>query len=504
MRFPVLWVCLFLGSIHAEELKPASTLPELQQRLAECVSQPKYAGAQWGVKVVSLDTGRTVFDFNSRKLLSPASNTKLYTVALALDRLGPDYRIKTSAFASARPRPDGTLDGDLIIYGRGDPTINARLHSNDVFQTLEPLAAALSRCGVTRISGDLVGDSSFFRGPEFGSGWVWEDTQYGYGAEISALTIDDNVVQGIVEPGARVGEPCRIRLVPPTSGLMLSNRTQTAVAGTQREIKFYRPPSENVLYVSGKLAVGTTNFTDQVPAHDPSRLFVSWLKESLERHGIILRGRLRTLNWLDRQASPIDTGRWVELTTLESLPVREISREIQKTSRNLYSDLLLAHIGEISREASDPAEMTSEELGVRELKKFLAGAGVSPEEFFFEEGSGLSRDNLTTADATVTLLQHMSRHKQFTPFIDALPIAGVDGTLSNRMKATPAAANARAKTGSLRWANSLSGYVTTAAGEHLAFSLMLNRQHPAEASTARADLDLITARLAGFTGRSSD
>ena len=195
----------------------------------------------------------------------------------------------------------------------------------------------------------------------------------------------------------------------------------------------------------------------------------------------------------------------VELGSLESPPIRDVVRDVFKQSQNLYTDLLLAEVGERDRAADTPPDRTSEELGIRALNRFLAEAGLNKEEVLFEEGSGLSRDNLTTPNATVTLLQFMSRHKHAAIYAQALPVAGVDGTLRERMKGTPAVGNVRAKTGTLHWASSLSGYVTSAAGEHLAFSLMLNRYHPTEANhSARAELDNIAVLLAGFTGRSDE
>src|ERR1035441_4682334 len=173
----LLFVALVASSSLAQEQKPPATLAELRQRLAAHVGQPKYDAALWGVKIVSLDTGVTLFEQNPQKLFSPASNSKLYTVALALDRLGADYRIKTSLYAKARPDEAGTLKGDLIVYGRGDPTINARLHGGDIYKALEPLVFALTNAGVNRIAGDLVGDESYFRGPPLGSGWVWDDLE---------------------------------------------------------------------------------------------------------------------------------------------------------------------------------------------------------------------------------------------------------------------------------------------------------------------------------------
>jgi D-alanyl-D-alanine carboxypeptidase/D-alanyl-D-alanine-endopeptidase (penicillin-binding protein 4) len=496
------FVVLLASSILAQEQKPPATLAELRQRLAAHVNQPKYDAALWGVKIVSLDTGVTIFEQNPQKLFSPASNSKLYTVALALDRLGADYRIKTSLYAKAKPNPAGTLKGDLIVFGRGDPTINARLHEGDIFKALEPLVSALTNAGVKRIAGDLVGDESYFHGPPFGSGWAWDDLEHYYGAEISALTINDNTLQAVVKPGARVGAPCQLALQPVTAWLSLNNQMKTVERGATRKVHFDHPLCQNLICLSGQMPIDDVGYTNEVTLHNPAGLFVSLFKQALARQGIKVTGKLRSVNWLDRQAQPLDRDELVELGTVESPPLRDLAREVEKPSQNLYTDLLLAHVGEKFRPADSSADETSENLGIRELNKFLAEAGLKPGEVILEEGSGLSRDNLTTPNATVALLQFMSRHKFAQVYLEALPIAGVDGTLKNRMKGTPAAGNVRAKTGTLRWANSMSGHVTTAAGEHLIFSLMVNRCY--EARRARGDLDTIGVLLAGFTGRTNE
>jgi len=503
MALVVLLAGLAPGPVSGREEQAGATVAELRERLAALLSQPRFGAALWGVKIVSLDTGKSLFEHNAGKLFSPASNAKLYTVALALDRLGPDYRIRTSLYAKSEPDPGGTLPGDVIVYGRGDPTINARLRGGDLLKALEPLAAALANAGVKRIAGDLIGDASFFRGPEFGSGWAWDDAEHDYGAEISALTIDHNLVQAAVRPAERLGAACRLTLWPAGGDLTLSNRTETVAKGGRRTVRFYRPPNENVVYVLGQMPLEDAGLTEGLPVHNPAGLFIALFREALAAHGITLGGRLRTLNWLDRQVDPLDYGRMVELGAMESLPLREIAGEVQKPSQNLYADLLLAHVGERQRGPDTPPERTSEELGIRQLEPFLDRAGVQRGDVFLDEGSGLSRQDLTTPNATVALLGFMSRHPCGQSFLEALPIAGVDGTLKDRMKNTLAAGNVRAKSGSLRWADCLSGYVTSAAGERLAFCLMLNRYHGAGgARSGRADLDAIAVMLAGLAGRS--
>ena len=489
-------------SASGQQTNPPATLPELQQRLAEHLSQPKFAAAIWGVKIVSLDSGQTTFEHNQQKLFSPASNSKLYTVALALDQLGADYRIKTSLYAKEKPNKRGVLKGDLMIYGRGDPTINARLHGDDIYNAIEPLVIALTNAGVKRIAGDLIADESYFHGPPFGSGWAWDDMEYYYGAEISALTINDNTLQVLVKPGERVGLPCKLTLSPATAYVTFSNRTETVEKDGKPTISFYRPLEENVIYATGRMPLEAADHKDQITIHKPPALILVFFKQALARHGIKVNGKLRTMNWLQRQDKPVQCDKMVELGALESLPLREIAREVMKPSQNLYTDLLLAHVGEKTRSSDTSPERTSEELGIHELRQFLQKAGIPAGEVLFEEGSGLSRNNLTTPNATSALLQFMNRHPCAGAYLEALPIAGVDGTLKNRMKGTAAAGNVRAKTGTLRWANSLSGHVTTAAGEHLIFSIMLNRYHNTDPKqSGRAEIDAIAVMLASFTGR---
>lgn len=488
------------GPVEARaEFQGAATLEELRDRLSAIVDQRRYSAAQWGIKIIEVQGGETIFEHNPGQLFSPASNSKLYTVALGLDRFGVDHRTKTSLYSAAEPDAEGVLQGDLVVYGRGDPTFNRRIHQNDPFYGLQRLASALTNAGVRRISGNLVGDTSFIRGHPFGSGWTWDDQFYYYGAEISSLTVNDNLVVCSVLPGTAPGEPCTFRFEPPTRLFKVHNRARTVAADRPRDIRLTRLPSRNELYLTGELPVGGTPFRDDVTVHEPAGLFLELFAQALARSGVTVLGTNRVADWLDEPA-PVDG--LVKVGAVESLPMRDIAREIQKPSQNLYTDLLLAQVGERTRTSQTPPFETSEDLGIRELSRFLAQAGVPRGHVLFEEGSGLSRNNLTTPAATVALLRYMANHKAAEPWMDALPIAGVDGTLRNRMKGTPAAGKVRAKTGTLRWANSLSGYVTTAAGEQLAFCLMLNRYFNADGTrTGRAELDAIAAELAGFQGK---
>jgi D-alanyl-D-alanine carboxypeptidase/D-alanyl-D-alanine-endopeptidase (penicillin-binding protein 4) len=499
----------------------------LRARILAHISQPRFKSAAWGIKVVCLSNGVTVFEHNAAKYFTPASNAKLFTAALALDSLGPGYRIKTSLYAARRPGPDGTLRGDLIVYGRGDPTISATFNSGDYYAGLEPLAAALRSAGVRRIRGNLIGDESYFKGAPFGSGWGWDDLQWYYGAEVSALSIDDNSLDLSIKAAGREGAACSIELGPSTGLVTIVNRTVTGGRASKRNLSIYRPVAENVIYVSGCLPVGDSGYTGHIAVHRPAELFVSMFKEVLRRHGIAVSGGTKTVDWLYRQAVPFDASRAVELGSIASRPLAEIVREMLKSSQNLYAQLLLLQVGanrvanssrplsvgakatpkpETSSQSNPDQEQpdfsTTEQNGLQQLKAFFEKVGLDPGTALLEEGAGLSRRDQVTPASIVTLLAVMNRHPCAAEFADALPVAGIDGSLTNRMIGTVAAGNVRAKTGTLRYANALSGYVTTGSGELLAFSVLLNNYTPVEQSSpARDEVDAVAAMLAAFTGR---
>ena len=297
------------------------------------------------MKIVSLDSGKIIFEHNAGKYFNPASNAKLYSAALALDRLGADYRIKTSLYSTARPNATGTLKGDLIIYGRGDPVMTASLNDGDYFKPFEPLVQQLANAGVRRIEGDLVGDESYFATPPIGSGWEWDDLQEYYGAEVSALTINDNALDLFVKPAERAGLPCRVTTGPVTSFVTLMNRTQTAPKGTEARVVVYRPVGENIIYVSGRLPVDHKGYKGSVSVHNPAGLFANLFKDALARRGITVTGRARTIDWKYREVTPIDFAKLVELGFVESLPLKDIVRETLKPSQNLYAQLLLLQVG---------------------------------------------------------------------------------------------------------------------------------------------------------------
>jgi D-alanyl-D-alanine carboxypeptidase/D-alanyl-D-alanine-endopeptidase (penicillin-binding protein 4) len=507
---PRLWPTLLLSALLAGQASaaaitnPIPSLAELRANLSNHISAPRFAAAAWGVKVVSLDTGKTLFEHDAGKLLSPASNSKLFTVALALERLGADYRVRTSLYAGQRPASNGTLEGDLILYGRGDPGFRAELHNNDLLRALAPLVAALTNAGVRYVKGDLIADESFLAGLPYGAGWSWDDLQNGYGARLSALTLNDNCATLTARPGLRAGEPLRLELAPPGSSLRVENLTTTAPLGASNTFTLVRLPGEGTVRAVGQLPLAAPAVVETLPVPEPARWFGENFKQALARNGVQVSGQVKVVNWLDRRTTPFEPAKWVELGTVASVPLSQLAAWILKPSQNLYTDLLLGHLGSLALATNTVGRSeTSEDAGIRELGRFLRSAGISPGQVIFEEGSGLSRNNLVTTAAIVRLLAFMDRHPCAAAWREALPIAGLEGTLQRRMKGTPAEGNVRAKTGTLRWANSVAGYVTTAAGERLAFSVMLNRYSNTGGSRAtRDEIDAVPIWLASLTQRS--
>ncbi len=479
---------LVLVALTSVALLRAASLAE---EMSAFLTQPRFDGAMWGVKVVSLESGQTLFEHQPRLRLSPASNSKLYVGALALAQLGADYRIRTPLRATAAVNAAGEIPGDLVVAGRGDPSWGAREGKHEFWSIFAPFIEALQRADVKRIRGDVVADGTWLRQPPDGAGWTVDDMNYDYGAEISGITLLDNFVELRVTPGAQPGDPCAFEVLEPLSGLTFVNRTRTLAAGATATVETRRAAGTNVVEVIGGVAVDAKSGKAEAPVPRPTQWFAIALKAALERAGIRVDGQARSLIWPEAPARAD-----VRLGEIVSPPLRDMVTGFMKPSQNLETDLIFGHLGELRRDDKTPADQRSDTLALEALKEFAAEVGIAPNDLIFEEGSGLSRNNLTTADATARLLVFMAKHCEANAFLASLPIAGVDGSLRRRMKGSPAENNVRAKTGGLRWAASLSGYVTLGTGERVAFSFMLNRHVASNGRRAWQEIDDLTVLLA--------
>jgi D-alanyl-D-alanine carboxypeptidase/D-alanyl-D-alanine-endopeptidase (penicillin-binding protein 4) len=499
----------------ARSIQPSPNAPraltELRSRIEQIAHQPALEAGFFAVKIVSLESGQEIYEQNENKFVRPASNMKLYTVAAAFDRLTPNYHFITSVYAREKP-DDGKIKGDLTVYGRGDPSIAARFNGGDYFKGINDLADRIVVAGVKHIKGDLVGDESYFNGAPLGSGWEWDDLIWSYGASVSALNINDNAVDLTVKPGGSVGAPVVVTTGPPATTFMtISNRATTSARGSKNELQLFRGVGENTLEVTGSIPLGDAGFIGGVAIPDPALAFVAMLRDALTKRGVKIDGRVRTVNARSggsiapnpavpptQSTGPSSSLPAVEIASLQSPAFSLIAAHTLKSSQNQYTEMILRTLGKMNR---TDANKSNEESGLDVLRKFLREAGVADSDLVLSDGSGLSRNDMITANATVQLLTFMSKHRYFAQFREALPIAGVDGTLRTRMKGTPAEGNVRAKTGSLSSVASLSGYVTTAGGEHLVFSMMLNN-YPDAGAVRRDSIDAIAILLAAFAGKS--
>ena len=491
--------------------KPA-TLAELQTAIAALLDQPKFAAARWGVRIITPD-GRAIFERDADKTFMPASNLKLYTTSAALDAFGPDFRIKTSVYA-AKPVRSGLLRGDLILYGRGDPNLSPRFDTDDPkryselkpadkITAIERLADQIKSRGVKIIAGDLIGDDSYFAGDLLGPGWEWDDAQFYYGAEVSALTVNDNSVSFTITPARRVGDKPTIRVQPQTNYVNITNHAKTSDGG-QTRIGVHRPLNQNSIEFFGSIPRGAREFEVDIAVHDPASFAATLLKEALLRRSVRVQGRVKRLDAVARIAEPFDESKLVEIASVESPPLAELLRVVNKQSQNLHTELMLRQLG--AQQTTAPTELddygrpkSTAARGNEVRRQFLQKAGVEIQPLSLRDGSGLARQNLVTPRSTSRLLEFMLTHQHFNVWRESLVVAGVDGTLERRMRDTAATNNFRGKTGTLSYANALSGYVTTKRGQSLILSLMGNN-YTGAGREVTAVLDQICVMLAEFEG----
>jgi D-alanyl-D-alanine carboxypeptidase/D-alanyl-D-alanine-endopeptidase (penicillin-binding protein 4) len=491
--------------------KPA-TLAELQSRIAALLDQPKFASARWGARIITTEGG-AVFERDVDKTFMPASNMKLYTSAAALDAFGPDFKIKTSVYATRPVGKNGVLNGDLILYGRGDPNLSPRFDTDDPdrynelkpadkITAIERLADQVRAAGVKTVTGNLIGDDSFFAGDLLGPGWEWDDAQFYYGAEVSALTVNDNSATFTVTPATRAGKPPQIKIQPQTGYLKIINNARTVADGPTR-IGVNRPLDSNTMEFFGTIPRGASEFKVDLAVHDPARFAAELLKEALARRGVRLRGRVERYDAVFRVAKPFDESELLEVASAESQPLSEMLKVINKQSQNLHAELMLRQLGTRRADARSLDDygrpVSTAALGAEIRRQFLQRAGIEVAPLSLRDGSGLARQDLVTPRSTARLLEFMFTHPRAKTWLESLTVAGVDGTLERRLRDSAAANNLRGKTGTLTYVNALSGYVTTKSGQPLILSLMGNN-YTGPGRETTVVMDQICVMLAEFEG----
>jgi len=488
-------ILFFLVGLVAHLTSPASeTLPAALQHSLE---QPLFQHASCGVSVVDADSGRVLYEWNAHRLLKPASCAKIFTAALALDVLGAKTRFATEFIPDGPISARGVLQGNLILRGAGDFSLAARFHQGNSTQAVHSIVQTLRLAGLRRIEGDIVADDALFQGPPFGTGWTWDDLRYAYGAEVSALSLDDNVLEVEWTPGETLHGP--VRFLPPPGGSYFDwdlTSLHTAPAGTTRALEFERTRDSRRVRVRGSLPVGTAPWKDAVPIAQPALYFAHRLREALISNGISVRGQPRHTPGASQSSAR--TKRSAPPISWLSPDVATLVAAMMKPSQNLYAQSLLLQVG--ARSSHSLTASTTEDAGIRVLQDFVANAGIPAAEVRLDDGAGLSRSSLVTPAALVAMLRYMDRHRHRQAFLESLPIASVDGTLRRRFVDTPLAGKLQGKTGTLRYVHTLAGFLTHTSGRRLVFAIMLNAYDPPRpAPTGREALDDLVLRLAHST-----
>ncbi len=450
----------------------------LAGKINELIEKSEFSDARWGVFVVSLADGRVVAGRDAQKLFTPASTLKIITSVVALDKLGADFRWKTRVFAKEKIE-NGSLDGDLILYGEGAPDLSE--------EGIQNLVNQLKAKGLQRVKGSVVGDESYFTGDKIGDGWAWNELQWYYGAEASALSINRNLVNvSLQEDGKPKAEPA-------TDYVEFSGAVAALQNGEQESIGLQRGLGNNKIYVWGE----GKNLDVRVAVENPALWSAKILHDALIKNGIAVEGGAKSADW--KSENKFNPENASELANVESQTLGEIVRRMNKDSVNLYAELILRTLGKkFGAEAPDEnpkARKTrgDDAAGAAVIKKWLKDSGGSLQETeSIRDGSGLSRLNFVTPETIGRALVAGNQIKAPEIFKSSLPVAGADGTLRGRLGNT--AGRIRAKTGSIMFVNSLAGYARREQ-ETLAFVILCNNE------TRKADssvlIDAIAASLLG-------
>lgn len=464
----------------------------LEQRIAALLDTPAARRAAWGILAVRAADGRVLYERNARVPMTPASNTKLVSTALALLRLGPDYRFVTRVLAAQAPDAEGRLRGDLRLAGGGDPTLSGRVvpytkdaQDGDPLGPLAELADQVVRRGVKAIDGDIVGDATRWPGPPYPAGWAVGDMTWEYGAPVSALAVNDNAVRLSVRPGRGEGEPAAVEFLPPVEPFTVHNTVRTR-AGVERRIEVMRAPGSSVLEIRGVAPPGGGAAVQWLAVPDPAQFAAEVFALLLRQRGIVIRGQAR--GWTRAPGAGWREPEGVELARRESPPLEELARIVNKVSQNLHAEMLLRETAHVLR-----GEGTAR-AGAEEMAALLKEAGAEEAEFDLEDGSGLSRRALLSASALTALLRHMEWKGMGEMFRSLLPVAGSDGTLNGRFRGMADVSAIRAKTGSLSHVAALSGYAGQDPARRVAFSVLVNG-FTAPASEVRALVDKIAVEI---------
>jgi D-alanyl-D-alanine carboxypeptidase/D-alanyl-D-alanine-endopeptidase (penicillin-binding protein 4) len=439
--------------------------------------------------IKSLSDDQTIYALNPRKLLMPASTMKVVTLAVAADRLGWDYRYQTRVLTVGTIE-GGVLNGDLLVVGSGDPSLDD--WDGAATAVFDRWAALLKERGIRSINGRVVGDDNAFDDDGLGTGWAWDDLGASYATSVGGLQYNENTARVTVGPGPAAGEPASIATQPEAAQLTLRNLVRTAPAGNPASVQIRLLPLTSTLELRGAVPVDARPFVRNTSVPNPTVYFANAVRIALARNGIDVTGPAVDIDDV-RDTPSREAGQLV--TEEVSAPLPQLATTMMKFSQNLYAETLLKTLG------VGVQTVGSSEAGRAAIRATLERWNIPTSDMLMVDGSGLSRYNLITPGAMVAILSHIFHDDRLHDrFVDALPSAGIDGTLADRMKGTAASGNVRAKTGSFSNARAIAGFVRTAGNESLAFAIIANN-YGVESSVIDSATDAIVVALAQFSER---
>lgn len=434
----------------------------------------------WGVVVTSVTTGDTLVSHNADVGFMPASTQKLFTTVLAFDRLGVQHQLSTDVLRDGAIDASGTLRGSLILRGGGDPSLSSRYRGGMPEGAMRELARVVSTAGITRITGDIVGDATAFESRRVPEGWLSRYLDASYAARVSALSLNENLLHVAITPN---GGRTQVALRPALSGFTIVNNSKVRGRTTRARLSVSRR-GDRTIVVSGWIGTRANLRVYTVVVDDPAKYATAAFRKALEEAGVTVEGAT-TLG-----ATPTSA---VAIGSLPSPPLVELVRVMNGDSDNHFAELLLRD----AARGPDGAAVGSAQLANEQLRSLLGErAGSMPHSIKVADGSGLSSANRITPRAQTELLMYAHRAPWAREFESTLPVAGMTETLRHRMNGSAAHGNLKAKTGTTNDAIALSGYVTARSGELLAFSMLYNGR---EGYNARETIDAMGATLAGFT-----
>lgn len=480
---------------------PARTpMQRFRDSVDAMVNDVQFRNAHWGILVVDPSKGDTLYSHNADKLFMPASNQKIVTSAVGLSTLGPDYQWQTTV--ELRGKTAGhTFMGDVVMHGRGDPSWSDAMHAGSAMAALAPVADAFAARGIKRIVGNIVDDDGVFSDEPYGFGWAYDDFDFGYSAPVDALLFNEGFFTVTLHAGRKVASPLRASTLPtktyPTVIVQAVARERADTLGVKRRLEAKWDSTASAVVVTGTLPLGDSATIELAYRH-PNDAAIAALREVLTARGMTIARPPKSAKVAASRANAgLASVRAPDtLVTIVSPPLRDVLKRLDKPSQNQMAELLF------KTSALKVTGFARADSARAVVERTIASWGVAPEAIAVRDGSGLSRHDYVAPRTLVRVLEVMRQSPSFSVFYDAMPIAGVDGTIASRMKGTPAAGNVHAKTGTVDKARSLSGYVTTADGQLLLFSFLCNNFSVPTRSVERVQ-DAIAVQLASMQLRSA-